>query len=367
MGGQPRRGDHPVQRDRPAPGQGQERGQEDAEIQPERPVPHVQHVVVNPLVEVAGVAVAPTDLPQAGDARPDRQASVTPRHAELVLAKRGGPRPDQAHLPQPHVDQLRQLVDVGPAQPVAERRDPVVVGQLELRTVHEVLGVQLALPVVGVMHHGAELPATERAAVQPLALVAEQHRPARRQFDEHGHQHQQRRNQHQAGNRHQQVKGPLEQRIEPAAARVPVWAGIGRKTPITPGAVPTAAVATGARVAVATVAARGADAIQHLAARRDADPRPQDAPSDNRILTDARPGPQHRRPDDHSAQVDGRVVVDQERAVQPTRRMNRYAATDPDAGSRFPETGWGLPSGDARQRLLIRAEEVAFRPYYREQ
>ena len=71
-------------------------------------------------------------------------------------------RPDQGHLAAQHVDQLRQLVQAGAAQPASDRGDPRVVGA----RLHE--------PRAGVVAHGAELQQLEHIVVEALARLAEQ-------------------------------------------------------------------------------------------------------------------------------------------------------------------------------------------------
>src|SRR5262249_58518160 len=79
-------------------------------------------------VEAVGVAVA--DRRPAGGAGKDRAADRVIRN---VLAEQGQvrdgvrPRPDQVHVAAQDVDELRQLVEPEPPQPVADARDPILI------------------------------------------------------------------------------------------------------------------------------------------------------------------------------------------------------------------------------------------------
>ena len=67
-----------------------------------------------------------------GDAGDDAQAqrlkTQVERAIHLVAGQR--PRPDQRHLPQQHVEELRELVQRGAPQDASDARDPRVVAQL---------------------------------------------------------------------------------------------------------------------------------------------------------------------------------------------------------------------------------------------
>ena len=89
------------------------RCRQDLHIHPERHVPDVLKIVGNPLVEIAAIAAMPANLPQPGDAGPDRQSGFPPRDAQLVLPERRRAWTDQAHLTEHDVEQLWQLVQAG--------------------------------------------------------------------------------------------------------------------------------------------------------------------------------------------------------------------------------------------------------------
>ena len=78
-------------------------------------------VQVESVVGLEGRVVPGFDLPQAGDARP-HEVTVVELGRELVdLRPQRRPGPDQAHVAEEHVEQLRQLVEAGAAQDVPTR------------------------------------------------------------------------------------------------------------------------------------------------------------------------------------------------------------------------------------------------------
>src|SRR5919108_1754292 len=87
---------------------GWDRLQENGDVEPDRPVLQVIEVEPDEIVETE--VRAARDLPEAGQAREDEVALAVPGLELLVVAKREGPRPDQAHLPAQHVQELRHLV-----------------------------------------------------------------------------------------------------------------------------------------------------------------------------------------------------------------------------------------------------------------
>ena len=89
---------------------------EDLQVEPQRQVLNVEQVIFNPLVKVASRTIMAADLPKTRDSRADRQASLTPRHADLVFAERRRPRSHQTHFPDQNVEKLRQFVDIEGAQ-----------------------------------------------------------------------------------------------------------------------------------------------------------------------------------------------------------------------------------------------------------
>src|SRR5688500_16417456 len=160
---------HPCRRDAASRGQGDARAHDQTQIDDERHVAHVQKVVMDPLMEVSGVALRAADLPHAADARAHREPGLAPGNADLVLSERRRARADEAHLADDDVEQLRQLVEADAAQPGADTRDPRIALDLELRPIDLVRRQHVALLGVRADDHRAELPAPERPSADGLA------------------------------------------------------------------------------------------------------------------------------------------------------------------------------------------------------
>jgi len=86
--------------------------------------------------------------------------------------------PDYAHVAEQHVDELRQLVDIGLAHDVA----PLGLAGVVLCGLQ---GVGLVVDL-----HAAELDAGELLAVEAVALLAEEYRSGHREFGDDGDHYQ---------------------------------------------------------------------------------------------------------------------------------------------------------------------------------
>src|SRR5437660_48547 len=85
------------------------------------------------------------------------------------------PRPDQAHLALEHIDQLRQFVQAALSQQPSHPRHPRVIANLEDQARDLAAAAHLFKHRLGVDHHGAELEAAEMPAVEPDAILYEEH------------------------------------------------------------------------------------------------------------------------------------------------------------------------------------------------
>src|SRR5205085_5714594 len=84
-----------------------------------------------------------------------------------------GARADERHVAEQHVEKLRKLVELGPAQEMTDRRDAGVAFDGEPRAAS-----------IRADDHRAELEDAEDAAARPRALLAEEDRSARVELDE---------------------------------------------------------------------------------------------------------------------------------------------------------------------------------------
>src|SRR5207245_4417474 len=112
------------------------RPQKDLDIQPDRLLLDVLHVVVNPFLKIRFHLTLARDLPQSGDSGADAQPRLAPRRAHLVFTIGAWPRADDAHVADQHVIKLRPLVHVEPPQPRADRENPRITLNFELRHIH---------------------------------------------------------------------------------------------------------------------------------------------------------------------------------------------------------------------------------------
>src|SRR5690348_5101315 len=144
---------------------------EDPHVVPEGAPAQVRHVHADPFVESdAGAAL---DLPDAGQAGGDVEASLLPGLAGVALVARQRPRAYQRHVALEHVVKLRQLVDARFTQEAAEPGEPRAVFHLEGGAVLLALGCQFVALLLGARDHRAELVDDERTAAEARAALAE--------------------------------------------------------------------------------------------------------------------------------------------------------------------------------------------------
>ncbi len=103
--------------------------------------PVLQVVHVEPDRFVPGQVGSAGHLPETGDAGFDEHPpAVVPVAVDLAAQRGSGP--DQAHVAEDDVEQLRQFVQAEPPEEPAERGDPRIVLQLEQ---HHIPGVPLLI------------------------------------------------------------------------------------------------------------------------------------------------------------------------------------------------------------------------------
>ena len=185
-------------------------GRAQPEVQPRTHPRDVEVVVAELVPRMEGVAAPPLGKP--GDPRTHPQPALESRHrpADPRRQRRTlGSRPDQAHLAPQHVDDLRQLVEMVPAQHPADRGAARIAPHRPHRS-----GTLL-----GVLGHGAELEHPEHPSVPSQPRLAVEHGTsaldAERQRDCAPEHHPQRPQQHQR-ERHQ---SEIERALVAFAAR----------------------------------------------------------------------------------------------------------------------------------------------------
>lgn len=174
--------------------------QQNPEIEPERCSLDVVEIVLGMLVHELGSAAG--HLPPAGQPLRYEEAAVLPR---LVARQHDldqfRSRAHQAHLAPQHVDELRQLIQAGPAEEAPDPGDPRIVPPL----VRPRTEFDPAAP-----DHGAEL--QHRKDPSPFAdpRLAEQDRSGRIEFDRH-RDHRKERSAHQeTARRDDEIERPFE-------------------------------------------------------------------------------------------------------------------------------------------------------------
>ena len=170
------------------------------------------HVVdVQPVPLLQGQADVPADLGQPGHAR----QHVQPAGGLCVVVLQRGqplrPGPHQAHVPLQDVEQLGQLVHLGPAQETPCGSDPRVI-PAHLLPLHHPLG---AGP------HGPELVDAEHPAAEAGALLQEEHGAGGRQLHQRGRRQKQGEAQRQQQQGCGDIEEPLGCRLDAPAAHAP--------------------------------------------------------------------------------------------------------------------------------------------------
>src|SRR5438094_2893379 len=160
---------------------------ENLEVEPQRPAPHVFQIQLAHLA--IGQEIAARHLPQTGDARQHLQAVELPVVVRVELVPEGRSRPYQAHLTTYHIEELRHFIEGGTAQPTPHPRHAIVVDELvngptvgpgvagvRLLTVQHPLH-QLAVRRIGsTVAHRPEFPYPEPSPTCADPLLAEEHR-----------------------------------------------------------------------------------------------------------------------------------------------------------------------------------------------
>src|SRR5690348_370156 len=126
--------------------------------------------------------VATANLPEPGDAGPAARIIVKSRPIPPYFLTHDGTRAHQTHLAHEDVEELRQLVEAGKTQDVADARDPRIGPELEIAVPFGARGrvgsEDSGQHLVSVRHHGAEFPADKRFAVCADPFVTEECRTA---------------------------------------------------------------------------------------------------------------------------------------------------------------------------------------------
>ena len=136
-----------------------DREENNLQVRDEAALGDVLQITADHPVKVGIVAVG--HLPPAGDARLHCQALQVVVGVLRNLIRQRRARAHDGHLPQEHVEELRELVDGVLADELADFRYARVVPHLEHGTGDLVLLLELGEALIGVLVHGSELPHAE--------------------------------------------------------------------------------------------------------------------------------------------------------------------------------------------------------------
>src|SRR5437773_2772579 len=132
------------------------RAKQNRSIESQRPTVDVFEIQLHPLFKRKIAATG--DLPQTSYAGLHAKAPLLPGqfHSHRI-AHRQRARADDAHVAEQHVDELRQLIHAGLAQPTTDARDARIFANLENRAGLFVQVLEFFLACFSVAEHGAKL------------------------------------------------------------------------------------------------------------------------------------------------------------------------------------------------------------------
>src|SRR3981081_2040023 len=101
---------------------------------------------------------------------------MSANHVPILVADEW-PRPDQAHVAEQHVPQLRQLVERATPEKASDTGDAGVAGDLEQPIARLIAVAQSVALMLRTVKHRPELDDSEVLTVTTDARLSEQHRP----------------------------------------------------------------------------------------------------------------------------------------------------------------------------------------------
>ncbi len=135
--------------------------------------------IPNPFASIRQISFAPsTNLPDARDSRHHFQAFSLPDLAIRRLVNGQRSRPDQRHVAQQYVDQLRQFVDAAFSQVTSDLGNSRIVADFECWTILFAVTPQRGFFLFGINAHGSKLDDPKRSAILAFALLSKENRAA---------------------------------------------------------------------------------------------------------------------------------------------------------------------------------------------
>src|SRR5215469_1921171 len=176
---------------------GRNRARDQDEVAHRRPGIDVVIVQLHPMLERHFRAAV--DLPQTGKALRHAETALGERVVVGDLAGQSGTRPDQRHVAEQNVEQIRQLVDRGLAQEAPERMQTRIVPDLKDRTRNFVEVHQVLAHRVGAVDHRAQFVHLEAPAAHTNPLLREKRLPPADAHDADRRRDDNRRDEHEQG------------------------------------------------------------------------------------------------------------------------------------------------------------------------
>src|SRR5204863_8633839 len=110
--------------------------EQDAQVEPERPVVNVLKIQFHPALKALDL-VSPAHLPQARESRLHGETAALRRCLKLLyFVNRQWSRSDETHLATQHIPKLRKLIERGLAQETASWSDARIPLDFEDRATH---------------------------------------------------------------------------------------------------------------------------------------------------------------------------------------------------------------------------------------
>ena len=133
---------------------------------------HVIQFELLPLPTVVRRLVPISHLPPASHTRSDGEQSIFIRSEPADLVFNYCTRPNNAHLPNKHVEKICEFIDACRSQDFPKRSNTGVIGDFMLPLPFFILlGVQILLDIVGIGHHRSKFEYTKRFTVLSDTLL----------------------------------------------------------------------------------------------------------------------------------------------------------------------------------------------------
>jgi len=184
---------------------------EDHEIRGQRPGAHIFDVERNP--PLIRETAAPAHLPESSDSGQNCSVKCTARAVPFKFLFDDGPRADETHIAEEHVEKLRQFIKIRPAQKRSDFCDSRVVFQFSiakpLTPRIRILRKMSPEDLVAVVEHSPEFPKSERPSFETDAIVPIENWSGRAGLNNNGDKDNRDQHKRQQCNRYEKIEEPL--------------------------------------------------------------------------------------------------------------------------------------------------------------